>query len=327
MNKKAIALALICFMVVMAGFVVAVTSGAKSISLKIVWDSIFHYEEILDMQLVRDGRLPRVICTALIGGFLGLSGAMMQGVTRNPIAEPSLMGITQGATLAVVIVSLNPRLYGLLGNITAALVGATCSGFLVLLFSMQNPRNMNISRLLLAGTALSTFFISMASMIALLSNRSQELAFWVAGGFRTATWSSVWMLLIIGGVSTIAALRMSRRINIVNIGEDIAIGLGENPVKTRVQTMLILIPICAVSVAIAGNIAFVGLVVPHIIRKLIGSDYLYIMPLSFIGGSCLLVWADIAARLVNQPYETPIGLFTCLMGVPFFLWMVRKENG
>lgn len=250
----------------------------------------------------------------------------MQGVTRNPIAEPSVMGMTQGATLAVAIVSTNATFYGVLGNTVAALIGALFSGILVLLFSMQKASNMSMSRLLLAGTAMSTFFISMASVIAMLNNRSQELSFWITGGFRTAGWNQVKLLLIVGGICVILAMILSHKINIVSLGEEVAIGLGINPVKIRFFTIILLIPMCAVSVATAGNIAFVGLIVPHIIRRVVGIDYRAVMPLSFLFGSALLVWSDIAARMVNAPYETPIGLFTAMIGVPIFIALVRKER-
>lgn len=326
MNKKTFILILGSSIVAIIGLVVAICAGAKSIPLQTVWDSIFHFEEVLDMQLVRDVRIPRAISTAFVGGLLGITGAMMQGVTRNPVAEPSLMGVTQGATLAVAILGMSSSLYGLFGNTLAALIGALISGLLVLAFSMKSARNMNMSRLLLAGTALSTFFISMATVIALLTNKSQSLAFWITGGFRAVTWNSVMLLLVVGGITTILALFLAPKINIVNLGEDVCIGLGENPVKIRMFTLLLIIPMCAVCVAVAGNIAFVGLIVPHIIRKLLGQDYRVIMPVSFLCGATLVIWADVLARLVNQPYETPIGLFTSLVGVPLFIWMVRKES-
>ena len=326
MNKKTFILVLGCSIVAIIGLIVAICAGAKSIPLQTVWDSIFHYEDVLDMQLVRDVRIPRAISTAFVGGLLGITGAMMQGVTRNPVAEPSLMGITQGATFAIALLGMSSSLYGLLGNTLAAFVGAIISGLLVLAFSMKSARNMNMSRLLLAGTALSTFFISMATVIALLTNKSQSLAFWITGGFRAVTWNSIMLLLIVGGMTTIIALFLAPKINIVNLGEDVCIGLGENPVKIRMITLLLIIPMCAVCVAVAGNIAFVGLIVPHIIRKLLGTDYRVIMPVSFLGGAMLVIWADVLARLVNQPYETPIGLFTSLVGVPLFIWMVRKES-
>ena len=326
MNKKVVFLISTCSLFAIIGLVVAICAGAKSIPLQTVWESLFHYEDVLEMQLVRDVRIPRAICTAFVGGLLGITGAMMQGVTRNPVAEPSLMGITQGAMFAVAIVGTSSSLYGLFGNMFAALIGALISGLLVLGFSMKSARNMNLSRLLLAGTALSTFFISLATVIALLTNQSQNLAFWISGGFRATTWESVKLVSMIGGVSTILSLLLARKINTLSLGEDVCIGLGQNPVKIRLYTLLLIIPMCAVSVAVAGNIAFIGLIVPYIVRKIVGSDYRVIMPVSFLCGATLVIWADILARLVNQPYETPIGLFTSLVGVPLFIWMVRKEG-
>ncbi|MDE5977348.1 MAG: iron ABC transporter permease [Turicibacter sp.] len=326
MSKKVIFFSLLCSLFAIIGLIVAICAGAKSIPLQTVIDSIFHYEDTLDMQLVRDVRIPRAICTAFIGGLLGITGAMMQGVTRNPVAEPSLMGITQGATLAIAIMGASSGLLGLFGYMASAFIGALGSGILVLLFSMKSARQVNMSKLLLAGTALSTFFISIATIIALLTNKSQNLAFWLSGGFRSVTWESVHLVLIVGMGTILLSLLLAPKINIVNLGEDICIGLGQDPVKIRIQTLLLIIPMCAVSVAIAGNIAFVGLIVPHIIRKWMGQDYRLIIPLSFLLGVTLMVWADVLARLVNQPYETPIGLFTSLMGVPLFIWMVRKEG-
>ena len=326
-NKKTwLILSLLTGMAII-GVIIAVSCGAKSISLRVIYDSIFHYEDVLDMQLVRDVRIPRVICTAIIGGILGVSGAMMQGVTRNPIAEPTIMGISQGAMLAVAVVNAMPGVFGVTGNLKAAFIGAAVSGILVLLFSMNNVSEANLSKLLLAGTAISTFFTSLATIIALLSNQSQNLAFWVAGGFRGVTWNSVKLALIVGGITTVLALMLSGRINVVNLGEEVAVGLGENPVRVRVYTFLLLIPMCAVCVAVSGVIGFVGLIVPHVVRRVVGTDYRKIMPVSMAAGAVLLIWADIAARMVNLPYETPIGLFTSMIGVPFFLYLVRKERG
>ena len=326
-NKKTYAFIGACVGMAIVGMIIAITFGAKKIPIRVIYDSIFHFEDVLDMQLVRDVRIPRVICTAIIGGLLGVSGAMMQGVTRNPIAEPSLMGISQGAMLAVAISNAIPGMFGTGGNLVAAFIGAGISGALVLLFSMQNARNMNLSRLLLAGTAISTFFVSIATVIALLTNKSQNLAFWVAGGFRSVTWNSVWLALIVGGISIVCSFVLSGRINIVSLGEEVAIGLGENPVRVRAYVFLLIIPMCAVSVAVAGSIGFVGLIVPHFVRSIVGVDYRKIIPISFVCGATLMIWADAVARLVNQPYETPVGLFTSLIGVPLFLYMIRKERG
>jgi iron complex transport system permease protein len=312
---------------VAVGLLAATCFGAKAVSLETVLNSILHYDRReLDMLLVVDSRLPRALCSVLVGGLLAMTGAVMQGITRNPIAEPSIMGVTQGAMLAVAVASVNASLYGMLGNALAALMGALASGALVLLFSMRSARNVSLARLLIAGTAISTFFLSLASLVALLGNRSQELAFWVSGGFRTATWNYVWLLLAVGGACAIAFLLLGQRINIVSLGDDVATGLGIKPNRVRIQSFALLVPICAVCVATAGNIAFVGLIVPHIVRRILGNDYRRLIPLSFACGAALLVWADVAAKMVNIPYETPIGLFSSLIGIPIFIWLVRREH-
>ncbi|MFV0519261.1 MAG: FecCD family ABC transporter permease [Lachnospirales bacterium] len=329
MNKKLTTIAIISTLAAIIGMIVAVSFGAKIIPLNTVFDSFFNFDETsIDMQLVRNMRFPRALATFMVGGLLAICGAMMQGVTRNPIAEPTLMGISQGATFAVALSTSSLTFFGQLGltNSISALIGAFISGSLVIAFSMKNARNMNISRLLLAGTALSTLFLSLSTITALLSGQSQQLAFWISGGFRSTTWETLKILMPIGIVCTIYTFVLAPKINIVNLGEDICIGLGEDPVKIRFKTLLLIIPICAICVSTAGNVAFVGLIVPYIVRKILGQDYRYIIPISFLVGASLLVWADVFARLINQPYETPIGLFTSIIGVPLFLYMIRKEN-
>ena len=152
------------------------------------------------------------------------------------------------------------------------------------------------------------------------------MAFWIAGGFRQANWLQVGFLAIVGGIFTILSLCMSGKINLVNLGDEVAIGLGVSPEKIKFYTILFLIPICGLCVSVAGNIGFVGLFIPHIIRKIIGNDYRKLMPLSFLWGSVILVVADILARTLIAPYELPVGLFTACIGVPVFLLLVRKEN-
>lgn len=308
------------------GILLSTSIGAKDIPFDVVIDSIFNYENILEKQLVRDVRLPRAISAALVGGMLALTGSVMQGVTRNHVAEPSIMGMTGGATLAVAITTVNSSLFGLFGNTIAALVGAFISGILVLIFSMQKASNMNITKLLLAGSAISTFFLSLASVIALLNNRSMELAFWVAGGLRGATFTNVIYLILVGVTCSIVLFSFARKINILSMGDDIATSLGINVTKVRFLSILFMIPIIAITVASAGNIGFVGLIIPHITRKIVGTNYSLILPFSFVFGALLLTYADIVARMINHPYETPVGLFTTAIGVPIFLYLVRKRD-
>lgn len=308
------------------GLFTATMLGAKQLSFTTVIRAIFQYQDELDLMLVRDLRLPRAIASMLVGGMLALSGAAMQGITRNPVAEPTILGMSQGATLAVTIATVSLGIAGS-GKVLFAMLGALVSGGLLLLISIKSKISMNIAKLLLAGTAASMFFLSMASTIALLGNKSQELAFWVAGGFGNAKWSDIKLLVLFGGICSLGLFLMAGRINLLSLGEEVAIGLGIDPSKLRMIVIVMLIFICGACVSVSGNIVFIGLVVPHVVRKIVGSDYRVLMPISFLYGSALLIWADVLAKMVNLPYETPIGLFTAMLGVPFFLWLVRKEKG
>lgn len=312
---------------VAAGVLVSVSVGAKSIALPDVVGAVFDYDEaVLDHVLVRDARLPRALCAVLVGGILALSGAMMQGVLRNPVAEPSVMGVNQGATLMVSVSLVAGLAGGALGSFFMALAGAAVSGGLLLLFTLTNSANQSMARVLLAGTAMSTFFLAFATMVGLLGNRSQELAFWVAGGLRQTGWTQVGVLAAVGGAFSALSFAWSGKINVLNLGDEFACGLGIRPTRVKLQVVAMLVPLCGVAVAVAGNIGYIGLFIPHIMRRVIGNDYRVLMPASFVFGAAVLVWADIAARMAMAPYELPVGLFTAIIGVPVFLALVRRER-
>ena len=327
MNKKLVFLVTSCSLFAIIGLIVAICAGAKSIPLQTVWDSIFHYEDVLDMQLVRDVRIPRVICTAFVGGLLGITGAMMQGVTRNPIAEPSILGVSQGATLVIAIFYAAGIGITTKNVMIASFIGALITGLIVLGFISKKANNNSIAKILLAGTAMSTFFVSLTTVIGLLTNQSQMIGFWVSGGFRNATWADFKLVFIVGIIGLIITMILSPKINILNLGDDVAIGLGESPEKIRFITLMVMIPMIAAAVAVGKNIAFVGLIIPQVVRKILGEDYRKNIPCSFLLGAVLLTYADIAARMLFNPYETPIGVFTAIIGIPFFISVARKERG
>lgn len=326
MSRRIKLITIVGVLLLLAGIIFSIQTGAKDISTQEVLKALFHFEGTLNDQLIVGVRLPRMLAGVLVGGMLAMSGSMMQGVMRNPLADPSLLGVTQGATLAVAISSVFFMQGGFIGTFFLALLGALIGGVLLLAFTIKSVYKQGITRILLAGTAMSMFFLSLASVVALLGNRSQELAFWVAGGLRQVTWFQIVILVIIGGLFSVAAYTLSRKINILSMGDEVAIGLGVSPEKIKIQTILFMLPICAVCVAIAGNIGFVGLFIPHIVRKLTGNDYRTLMPLSFLYGGIVLVFADIAARTISAPYELPIGLFSACLGVPVFLLLVQKEK-
>ena len=326
-NKQLGIFIIISLLLLIGGLILAIRLGPVPIHFTDIWNSIFHYEEKLELMLVRDVRIPRALSVLLTGGILGVTGRMIQGVTRNPIAEPSILGVSQGATLVIAIFYAMGIAVNTTNVMIASLIGALITGVIVVGFLSKKANNNSITKILLAGTAMSTFFISLTTVVGLLSNQSQMIGFWVSGGFRNASWSDFKLVFVVGIIGLIIAFLLSPKINLLNLGDDVAIGLGQNPEKIRFMTLMTMIPMCAAAVAVGKNIAFVGLIVPQIVRKLLGEDYRKNIPCSFLLGAVLLTYADIAARMLLEPYEMPIGIFTALIGIPFFISIARKERG
>ena len=329
-KKAACLLMIIGLILLLVGIVTSISLGAKDIDLSTIINSILHDSDNINTKIIRDVRIPRAIAAALVGGFLSVAGAIMQGITRNPIAEPSVMGITQGATfmiaVAFVLQRLNPNL--IMSNFTImmfAFIGASISGLLVYFVSSRSIRKVDTVKLALAGTALGTLLISLAMGISMCFNLSQQLSFWISGGVTGAKWSSIGMLALVGGIALIGAIIISPKITILSLGEEVAIGLGQKTNKIRFISIVLVILLTGASVSVAGNIVFVGLIIPQIVRGIVGADYKYIIPSSMVLGSVLLVYSDILARMINPPYETPIGSLTALLGVPIFIYLVRKD--
>lgn len=323
-------LMLVGFILLIVGIVTSVSLGARNIDLSTIINSILHDSNDINTKLIRDVRIPRAIAAALVGGFLAVAGAIMQGITRNPIAEPSVMGITQGATFMIAVAFVLQRIYpDLIINsfsmMMFAFVGASISGLLVYFVSSRRIRKVDPVKLALAGTALGTLLISLAMGISMYFNLSQQLSFWISGGLTSAKWEGVRLLAILGGIGLIGAIFLSPKITILSLGEEVAIGLGQKTNQVRFISIVLVILLTGASVSVAGNIVFVGLIIPQIAKAIVGADYKYIIPSSMVLGSVLLVYSDILARMINPPYETPIGSLTALLGVPMFIYLVRKD--
>lgn len=332
-NRKKVAyiLMLVGIVLLLVGIGTSISLGAKNIDLSTIVNSILHDSNDINTKIIRDVRIPRAIAAALVGGFLAVAGAIMQGITRNPIAEPSVMGITQGATFMIAVALVIQRMfpYLIISSFTMimfAIAGAIIIGLLVYFVSSRSMRKVDPVKLALAGTALGTLLISLAMGISMYFNLSQQLTFWISGGVTGAKWNSITLLAIIGGAALIGAIFMAPKITILSLGEEIAIGLGQKTNKIRFISILLVILLTGASVSVAGNIVFVGLIIPQIVRGIVGADYKYIIPSSMVFGSVLLVYSDILARMINPPYETPIGSLTALLGVPVFIYLVRKDT-
>ncbi|MDU1456026.1 MAG: iron ABC transporter permease [Paeniclostridium sordellii] len=333
LNKKTLACIFMGLGIILLifGIVMSISLGAKNIDISTIIQSLFIDNGDVNTKIIRDVRIPRAIAATLVGGFLAVAGAIMQGITRNPIAEPSVMGITQGATfmiaVAFVVQRINQNLViGSFGLMIFAFLGASISGILVYFISSRASRKVDPVKLALAGTALGTLLISLAMGITMYFNLSQQLSFWISGGLVSAKWEGVKLLAIVGGSALIGAMIMAPKITILSLGEEVAIGLGQKTNVVSFISIIVVILLTGASVSVAGNIVFVGLIVPQIAKRVVGADYKFIIPGSMILGSVLLVYSDILARMINPPYETPIGSLTALLGVPMFIYLVRKDT-
>jgi iron complex transport system permease protein len=305
----------------------SVSYGAADIQLSTVWTSIISFNpELSSHQIIQEIRLPRAICGALVGAALAVSGAVMQGLTRNPLASPSIMGVTDGAAFALVLSLAFFPTATMMGLTLSSFIGAGLGVILVFSIGAFSKGGLTPVKLALAGTAVGSMLSALSSAIALHSQVAKNMSFWYAGGLTSTNWTSVKILLISGVVGLLLAMTLSKSITILSLGEEVSKGLGQNVLLIKIIGILIVLLLTGAAVSVAGAIGFIGLVIPHITRFIIGSDYRWIIPISAVFGGLLLVLSDIGARMVNAPFETPVGAITAVIGVPFFLYLARGEG-
>ena len=270
-------------------------------------------------------RLPRVLFAIIVGGALALSGAVMQALFRNPLAEPTLIGISSGASLGAVI-ALLLGFGGLVLMSFAGFAGAVMATFVVYLVGRRVP---GVSGLLLAGIAVNAFALSMVSVLITFAADAQfrSFAFWSLGSLTHASWSSVGWLLPWSVVLSLWLLSRWRVLNALLLGEREAQHLGFPLSQVRRELIIAICLLVGPLVAVTGGIAFIGLVMPHVLRLWLGADHRLLLPMSWIGGAIALLLADGLARLVVMPAELPVGVITSLVGGPFFLWLLLSRTG
>lgn len=272
-------------------------------------------------------RMPRTVMALIIGAALGVSGAVMQGVTRNPLADPEIFGVNAGASLAVVTGMVFFGLSTTSGYIWVAMAGASVAAVFVYAVGSLGRGGASPLKLALAGAATSVALGSVVS--AILLPRAQEMQsfrFWQIGGVGGGTWDKIALVLPFLGAGMLIALISARALNSLALGDEMAAGLGENVTRARLLAALGGVVLCGAATAVAGPIGFVGLVVPHVIRLLVGVDHRWLIPLSALGGALLLTAADVVGRLVGGSEEIEVGIVTAIVGAPFFIWIVRRQK-
>ncbi|WIV19132.1 iron ABC transporter permease [Paenibacillus polygoni] len=306
---------------------ISIAVGAADIQLSTVYESLVNFNpDVTQHTIIHELRIPRSIADVLIGAAFAVAGAVMQGMTRNPLADSGLLGINSGAIfmIAVALAFFPEMSYN--GTMIFAFVGAFIATALVYGTSSLGKARVTPIRLVLAGAAVSALLTALSQGIAIHFRLSQDLAYWVAGGVAGIKMPQVLSILPWISFALIAAMLVSRSITLISLGDEVASGLGQKTGLIKIIGGIIVLVLAGAAVSVAGPIGFVGLVVPHLVRYIVGVDYRYIIPCSAVVGSLLMLLADIGARMINPPYETPISALFALVGVPFFLYISRKSG-
>lgn len=318
--------------------VFAVTIGSADISFGTTSGIIFSKLPFIDITpdwsgsletIVWDIRMPRILLAGLVGAALAIAGATYQGLFRNPLADPYLIGVAQGAAVGAVLgfllnISWQGFEFGIIP--VMAFIGAIVS--VVIVYLIARVGNMlPVTTLILAGVALGAFFMAVVSyMITISEEQIHGVMFWLMGSFSLSRWSEVQVVLPVVLVGMAVIMIYARSLNLIQLGEEQAQQLGVNVEKVKVILLAAATLITAAAVSFVGIIGFVGIIIPHAVRLLWGADYRFLLPLSVLVGAIFMIIADIVARTVMAPSEIPIGVITALCGAPFFLYLLRQRT-
>jgi iron complex transport system permease protein len=306
--------------------VYSITLGARDIPLRIILESFTTFDNSFDHLTIQTVRLPRSLMAMTVGAALAVSGALMQGLTRNPLAETGILGIEAGGALAVVVTlfifgSSSLTVYAAVAFLGAAIAAVSVYGLGTLGRGGATPLNLTV-----AGAAMTAFISSITTAILIVSQRTlEEIRFWLAGSLAGRDFELFVQVLPFMVIGLLLALALGKQITTLNLGEDIAKSLGQKTVWIKVLTAISVVLLAGSSVAIAGPIGFVGLVVPHMVRFFIKTDYRWILPYSAVLGAILLLVSDIAARILLKPQELPVGVMTAIVGAPVFVYLAKTR--
>jgi len=318
-----------CLLGVLAvAIVLSLVFGSKSVPMHDAVAALFHFDpNNPDQVVVHSLRIPRTVIGVLAGLALGLAGAVMQGLSRNPLADPGILGVNAGAILAVLIAVQYFNVVSLLGYVWYAFAGAGIAVVVVYAVASRGRDGATPIKLALAGTAITALLTSIATMVELADPRTVEVyRSWALGslsGRGAAVANEVWPFVLVGAVLAMATPRM---LNALALGDDVARALGQHVGRARALTGVAVMILAGAATAAAGPIVFLGLTVPHIARALVGADYRWILPYSAVIAPILLLVADVIGRLVVRPGELQVGVVTVLLGAPVFVFLVRRKN-
>lgn len=306
--------------------VLSLLIGAKSLPFTVVVETFIGTCQSADCTIVLDARLPRTLAGLLAGAALGLAGALMQSLTRNPLADPGILGVNSGASFAIV---LGAALLGISSpqeQLLLAFCGALAASLLVALTGSQGGGQLSPVRLTLAGVALAAVLEGLSSGIALLNPVVyDQLRFWQAGSLDIRTLQTLKVVVVPIALAGTVALMLSRSLNSLSLGSDTATALGSKVVRTQLIGLLVITILCGSATAVVGPIAFIGLMMPHMARWMVGADHRWSLPVTLLATPALLLFADILGRLL-VPGELRVSVVSAFLGAPVLIWLVRRQR-
>lgn len=319
---------LLCSSLLAIMAVLSIMTGARMYSLSQLTEALFHTDPSRAVDsIIHTSRLPRTFLAMGVGAFLAVAGGLMQALTRNPLASPGLFGVNAGAALMIVLASSFFAIGDPWITLLLAFTGACATSTLVWFASKVSNGQLNPLRLVLAGIAITALCNAFTQAILVIDQESLDtMLFWLAGSLASNDLQHIYPMLAPGVLLVIAACLFAGQMSVLNAGEDIARGLGQNIALVRLLASILVVGLAGCAVALAGNIGFIGLIVPHIARQLFGSDLRRTLPACALLGALLLLAADIAARVVILPQEVPVGVMTALMGAPFFILLAQRRG-
>lgn len=314
-------------LVLVSGIFLSLYTGAADITAGNIRAALLNFDALDNTHvIINEIRLPRALAAAITGAGFSVGGAVMQAMTRNPLAEPGLLGINAGALFFLTIAfSFFPHLsYPYL--VLLSFAGALFSALIVFAAVFFSKSRMTPMKLILAGVAVTLFFSSLSAALQLYFDVGQDIAFWFAGAIQNIDWQHLLIVTPWFIIGMIMVMALSSNLTAISFDEETAISLGVHMTRTRIIALIAVVILAGLAVSVVGAVAFVGLITPHITRKIAGSDYKMILPLSGVLGAVLVVYSDLAARSLFAPVEIPVAALIALIGVPFFLYLAGRPR-
>ncbi|WP_369823943.1 FecCD family ABC transporter permease [Sporosarcina sp. P26b] len=298
--------------------------GPVSFSMQEIWNGIFVANDTMERRIVWELRFPRVLVGMIVGVSLAVAGAILQGVMRNPLADPGIIGVSSGAGLAATVIMIIYPAYIMFLPL-AAFLGALATAIVIYALSWRGGASP--LRIILVGVAINAVIgACMSALMLLYSDRVQAVLPWLAGGIAGVGWVQFEMIIYYAIAAFVLAIFSVKRIRILRLGDEVAKLLGHNVERSRFFLIVLSTLLAGMAVSVSGLIGFVGLVVPHIMRSIVGGDYRFLLPASALGGGLLVVVADTIARTLFNPIELPVGILLSFLGGPFFLYLIQKRR-